>query len=113
MQFKNFYLKYIVAQQTKELVSQNFSVLENEHFSIEFLLEEITGDKIYKVHIVPKVEIELLDFYIDASFDYTETRGIYCNGFQSWTETKIFDKEDKLAGQRKFIKKIAEAYGDG
>ncbi|MDB5227059.1 MAG: Alpha-galactosidase [Bacteroidota bacterium] len=113
MQFKSFYLKYVAHEQSEEIVSQNFSVFENDHLRIEFLLEDLSGDKIYKVHITPKTEIEFIDFYIETFFDYSESRGVFCNGFQSWTETKIFDKTDKIPGQRKFIKKIAEAYGDG
>ncbi len=114
MKFQQFFLKYSFSgQEANEIKSSDFSSFENEHLKIEFLLEDINDDKRYKVQLSPKMEIELIDFYIETEIDYSQTRGVFCNGFQSWTETKFFTKEEKLKAQRRGIKIIGEAYGDG
>ena len=113
MQFLQFQLKYLIQNQPKEISSTDFSVFENEDIKIEFLLEDIISDKRYKVKISPKKELEFTDFYIETKFDYTESNGVFCNGFQSWTESKIYTREDKLKQQRRGVKIIGEAYGDG
>jgi len=113
MQFLQYQLKYSIQNQVKEIVSKDFSVFENEDMEMEFLLEDINEDKRYQVKISPKNEIELIDFVIETKFDYAESNGVFCNGFQSWTESKIFTKQDKLKQQRRGVKIIGEAYGDG
>jgi hypothetical protein len=102
-----------VHKKSIEISASDFSIFENDHLKIEFLLEDMNGDKRYKVLLTPKQKITLIDFYIETNLDYTESKGIFCNGFQSWTETKIFSKEDKLKAQRRGVKVIGEAYGDG
>ncbi|MCC6583356.1 MAG: alpha-galactosidase [Chitinophagales bacterium] len=113
MRFQHFLLKYTCRHQEYEIKSSDFSLHENEHLQLEFLLEDINDDKRYKVMLSPKQDIELLDFYIETHLDYTTSRGIFCNGFQSWTESRMYSKEEKLKAQRRGVKVIGEAYGDG
>jgi len=113
MHFKEFYFKYAIRESVKEIRSDRFSVYENEDVRLEFLLEEVLDDKRFKVYLTTTAPIRLLDFYIEAQVDYSEAKGVFCNGFQSWTESKMFDKSDKMAGQRTFIKHIAMPYSDG
>ena len=63
--------------------------------------------------LFPKQDIELLDFYIETHLDYNTSKGVFCNGFQSWTESRMYSKEEKLKAQRRGVKVIGEAYGDG
>ncbi len=113
MKFQHFYLKYISSEnQIKEIKSTDFSVFENEQLSIEFLLEEVEDGKRYQVVFNPKSSITLLDFYIESNKDYSTAQSVYCNGFQSWTETRFFDKTESIQPQRQLIRKIAKAYGD-
>ena len=113
MRFQHFFLKYIYQEQKFEIKSSDFSMHENEHLKIEFLLEDIHDNKRYKVHLTAKTDIQLLDFYIDTHLDYSSSKGIFCNGFQSWTETRLFDIDEKIKRQRRGVKVIGEAYGDG
>jgi alpha-galactosidase len=113
MQFQQFSLKYTVAGESGEITSSDFTLVENEDVQLEFILEEIHGDAVYKVMLHPKKKLVLQAFHISGFVDYTESNGVFCNGFQSWTETKLFDKHDRLKGQRRYVKKIGEAYGDG
>ncbi len=113
MQFKQFFLHYSVDQVLRSVSSADFSSFENNDLSLDFTMDEIGADKRYQVKLSPKKQLTLDNFYIVSAFDYKESRGVFCNGFQSWTETKIFPKEERLAGQKRYIKKIAQAYGDG
>ncbi len=113
MLFQQFFLKYKSDNETKEISAADFSVFENESLKVEFLLDAVGDDNRYKVHLIAKHPIELIDFYITAGVDYRETKNIFCNGFQSWTETRLFDTTEQLKGQRRLLKAIGEAYGDG
>lgn len=113
MQFQQFFLKYSVSGQQQEVVSSDFSVLDTAQLKLEFLLEELQGSRRYTVLLTPKVPMHLDDFYITAKMDYADTRGVYCNGFQSWTESRIFAGQEKLKRQMPLLRKIGEAYGDG
>ena len=113
MQFLHFSLQYLVNNTKNDIQSTAFTVFENEHLHLEFLLESADDDKRYKVILLPKIPITLIDFYIETHIDYSESKGIFCNGFQSWTETRIFNKDEKLKAQRRGVKIIGEAYGDG
>ncbi len=113
MQFLEFQLVYLINKQTKKISSKDFSVFENDDVQIEFLLNDENKDKRYQVKVTPKHEIECIDFKIETVFDYKESNGVFCNGFQSWTESKIYTKQDKLKAQRRGVKVIGEAYGDG
>jgi alpha-galactosidase len=113
MRFQNFSLKYTCKEQEFEITSSDFSAHKNEHLELEFILEDINDDKRYKVILLPKQEIQLSEFFIETHLDYTASKGIFCNGFQSWTETRIFENDEKIKGQRRGVKVIGEAYGDG
>lgn len=114
MDFQYFFIKYTDANgQHHEFTSSDFSLFENQHFQLEFLLEEMNRDRRYKVAIQPKTSLTLLDFFIETKLDYAASKQVLCNGFQSWTETKLYTKEDKLQAQRWGIRAIGEAYGDG
>lgn len=114
MKFLRFYFTYKINENIiHEINSSDFSVTENAHLKLEFLAEDIQSDTQYKVLLTPKISIELIDFFVETFFEYIDNKGIFCNGFQSWTETKVFFKNDTLKAQRKPLNKIGEAYGDG
>lgn len=113
MQFQKYSLKYKVNDTLKEISASNFTFYENEDLHIEFLVDDFHGDQIYKVSLEPKTTLLLQSFSINCQLNYAESNGIYCNGFQSWTESKLFEKYEMLKGQRSLLKKIGEAYGDG
>lgn len=114
MNFLHFYFKYKANEKDiYELKSSDFSVVENTHLKLEFVAEQLQNDMQYKVLLTAKVPLQLLVFEIETSFNYADNKGIFCNGFQSWTETKIFYNNEKLNAQRWPLSKIGEAYGDG
>ena len=112
MRFQRFYLKYFTASEEKTIESSDFSEYSNDDLSISFTLEDFNGNTLYAVSLIPKKTINLTSFHIVKKIDYTEVRAIFCNGFQSWTKSKNFVKDDVIQPLRRGIKRIAQAYGD-
>ena len=114
LKFKAFTLKYFIENKLVNIHHEEFSRLEHDDLTIEFLLEtkEDKDAVVFKVVLKPKKTIILNHFSIDATVDYKDTFGIFANGFQSWTESRVFYKNDVIKPARKFIKGIAYTYGD-
>jgi alpha-galactosidase len=114
LKFKKFKLSYTINGASKHIEHSKFDTFINEDLSIEFLVEqdEASNNNIYKSIINPKHTITLINFEILTELNYADTFGVYCNGFQSWTESKIFYKDDTVLPARKFLKGIAYTYGD-
>lgn len=78
----------------------NYSVLgvsktatsSNEDFHLDFDESE-NG---LKITLVPKVEISNISFMLTKSYNYSKDSRFMANGFQSWTDTKEFTKNEKM-----------------
>ncbi|MCB0508542.1 MAG: alpha-galactosidase [Bacteroidetes bacterium] len=109
----SFYLNYQLSNSKSfELTSSDFSTFENEHLQLEFLVENLDADFRYKVILKSKTAITLIDFFIETAVDYADSKGVFCNGFQSWTETKIFFNTEKIQAQSWLAKPFSKHYGD-
>lgn len=51
-----------------------------------------------KVILLPKKAISILNFYIEKEYKFQDDSKFFANGFQSWTDTKEFGKQDKIDG---------------
>lgn len=85
-----------------------------EHKTFEIL---ITEDKIgqfkkIKILINPFQKLILSDLHLNFSFDKESNLGVFCNGFQSWTDSKVFEKEEKIPRISNIIKPICQYYSD-
>lgn len=54
------------------------------------------NDDTFKVFIDANTDIEVKKFYIELNYKYADGL-FYANGFQSWTDTKEFRKDEKMA----------------
>lgn len=105
----NMTIKYIV-----DNASFVDNVYENEHYKIR---QELNGDNI-KLIIMPKVELELVDFEIEYEKAYKRGERFFINGYQSWTTSKevgvgnIQKGLGKLTGLTKKTKEMASTSGD-
>lgn len=78
----------------------NYSVLgvsktatsSNEDFHLNFDESE-NG---LKITLAPKVEISNISFMLTKSYNYSKDSRFMANGFQSWTDTKEFTKNEKM-----------------
>ncbi len=66
----------------------------NEDFDID---SKKTKNQL-KVILIPKKNIEILNFYVERDYDYPYNSTFFANGFQSWTDTKEFKKDEKMPG---------------
>ena len=112
MKFSIFSCSYFVNGQLKNIHSTDFSNFTNEDISLEFTVDDLGVGKVYSVEIEPKLSIELRSFSIQTEMDYGQNSGIFCNGFQSWTDTRVFDTETKMKPARKILKGVAYKFGD-
>jgi alpha-galactosidase len=114
LKFKKYKLTYLVENKLKTILQAQFDRFENEDMVLEFLIADHNAENtiIYKTNLEPKQKIQLQSFEITAEIDYKNTFGIFCNGFQSWTESKVFYKNNVIKPAKKFLKGIAYTYGD-
>ena len=64
----------------------------NEDF--DFALTE--GGNSLKAVITPKKDIVIHSFYIRRDYEYAPDSRFFANGFQSWTDSREFVKNDKM-----------------
>ncbi len=74
----------------------------NEDF--DFALTE--GGNSLKAVITPKKDIVIHSFYIRRDYEYAPDSRFFANGFQSWTDSREFVKNDKMEGLNRIGKSL-------
>ena len=67
---------------------------DNDDFSLDLQQNE----KSLKLILNPNKDIKILSFYAQRDYDFSDNSKFFANGFQSWTDTKEFSKEEKMSG---------------
>lgn len=49
--------------------------------------------------VIPKKEISDISFYLEREYEYPQNSRFFANGFQSWTDTKEFAKNELMADE--------------
>ncbi|WP_297131287.1 glycoside hydrolase family 36 protein [uncultured Eubacterium sp.] len=49
--------------------------------------------------VIPKKEISDISFYLEREYEYPQDSRFFANGFQSWTDTKEFAKNEMMADE--------------
>lgn len=49
--------------------------------------------------VIPKKEISDISFYLEREYEYPQDSRFFANGFQSWTDTKEFAKNELMADE--------------
>lgn len=49
--------------------------------------------------VIPKKEISDISFYLERGYEYPQNSKFFANGFQSWTDTKEFAKNELMADE--------------
>jgi alpha-galactosidase len=65
-----------------------------------------------KLDIHPKTDIVLQDLTLQIPTKLEKTDRIFCNGFQSWSESRLFGFDEKPDALRWFAKPLMGYYGD-
>ncbi len=87
--------------------------LNNELYEVKSVL----SDNGLELTFVPKQPIEMVNAYVDFGFDYEIGDKVYVNGYQSWTTSREYTKDDiqgGLMGLGKYppVKNFCEIFGD-
>lgn len=110
---ERIHIQFSISGQLKDILlsSENLSYQSDD---IAFLFEQaeaLSGERMTgKVQSEQKITLEKLEIYLKE--DYSRTKSIFANGFQSWTESKPYKKTDKLKPLRKIARSIMNPYGD-
>lgn len=105
----DFVLEYVDGGAVKRVEG-----LETELYSVKIESDE----KRFGVILVPKTKLELLNAYINVSYDFSDDDLIYVNGYQSWTTSREYGKKDiqkglmGLAGKSKLVRSYCALFGD-
>lgn len=66
----------------------------------------------YLVNLQVEKPITLLSFVMTMPYDYSVQRGIFCNGYQSWSQTFMGDITTTMLPVRRAFRFLADAFGD-
>lgn len=89
---RNYVIKYLSGGKT---VTSNAT--ENEFYSLDIA----DADGRYTVTLNPKKDFELVDFYVESSYDFKSGDRFFANGYQSWTNTREFTADEIRKGTLK------------
>lgn len=102
-------VSYITEQQAlQQLMPEGETSCQDFEWRSE---DELSGKR-WKLFYKGDVKIKLNQLTTSFKADYTITNSIFCNGFQSWSESRMFKKQDKIPGLKKIARPIMLPYGD-
>lgn len=106
-------IKFTVSGKIHSLVLKHEDETTEES-GISFWLskEEALSGFRYRLHSHSSQNFELHDLIISFESDYSKAGRIFCNGFQSWSESASFLKYDQMKGLRFWAKPLMQPYGD-
>ncbi len=110
---EKIHLKYFTEGQTKEYtLSADNPVLKTDYIVFEFRTEEcLSGERLTgKINTEKQITLSELKIYLKR--DYQDVRSIFANGFQSWSESKLYQTSDQIKPLRKIAHRYAANYGD-
>lgn len=83
----NFFIRYRIngVQKTAKTKTEDFDIKVEQNGAHNLTLK-----------IVPFTPLEIDEFYIRRAYTFGEGARFLANGFQSWTDTKEFTKEEKM-----------------
>lgn len=97
---KAFQIDTVLSNFSNDYIELNYSIQENEEY--------------YKISVVLNLKTPCIIFGNSFSFFYPIIKDakIGCNGFQSWTESKEFNTNEKIKPLRKIAYNFLKPYGD-
>lgn len=71
--------------------------VERENDDISFDLRQSANG--LKLTVIPKKQISDISFYLERNYEYQTDSRFFANGFQSWTDTKEFTRNEMMADE--------------
>ena len=84
----------------------------------DFSIEKSFADNRLIINLLPKVKMELVHVDISTEYLYQNDTSVLVNGYQSWTLTKEWKRDEVMKGIRfpvrniKFGRELAAVFGD-
>ncbi|MBQ6381728.1 MAG: alpha-galactosidase [Clostridia bacterium] len=85
----NLFIKYTVGGTVKTATNSNED--------IRFEMQEKNGNNLI-ISLIPQAPIKVHEFFMRRAYPFGENARFMANGFQSWSDTKEFTKEEKMPG---------------
>jgi len=63
---------------------------------VETILTDLDHGWRLNVTLVPEEPVQILEFFMEANYRFTPDDRIFCNGFQSWTESREFAPNERM-----------------
>lgn len=103
-----------------EKQTYQFAVMEtvrNAHFSLTARWTKNNAGTLYWVDIIPEDVLQLAAAYYEIEYEFQDAERIFCNGYQSWSESREMRIDEKQPGLNPLtwpINKFHQlyAYGD-
>ncbi len=108
MQLEEAYLEY----NGKRLDLQPDKMTFADELYVEFKWERSENSRRLRLTIHPKQTVHLESFCIAFTHPYEKTDKIFCNGYQSWTETREYAADEKIMPPFSWTEKYFKPYGD-
>lgn len=106
-------LIYNIEGKNKELEIEEGKPIGNEDVEIDVKTENLGKDSFrFKLNLKAKKAFEIKDLYLQMGYRYRNGEKVFINGFQSWTETREYDLEEKLSPLSKLVWDMMSFYGD-
>lgn len=86
----------------------------DEHHGVRIWIEQedaLSGYR-WKIFLESDKKVVLESLKMHLKTDYTSVKNIFCNGFQSWSESRLFKKDEKISGLKAIAKPIMAPFGD-
>ncbi len=104
----NAFVKY--NGKTIEAFPNKFTYEEELYVDYKIISED--GQRRFQLHIHPKQNIQLEQVYIEFPHPYEHDFKLFCNGFQSWTESREYALDEVIKPLRWIAKPLMKNYGD-
>lgn len=95
---------------TIEAFPNKFTYEEELYVDYKITIEE--GKRRFQLHLHPKQKITLESVSIQFPHPYQADFKIFCNGFQSWTESREYALGEKIKPLRRIARPLMKNYGD-
>ncbi len=64
------------------------------------------------LHPKGEVVLQQIELQFEQSYEHSSNRSIFCNGFQSWSESREYSKEESIPTLKGIAKPYMQYYGD-
>lgn len=83
---------------------------EDENISIKLIINREKDYKRLTLCILPITELLIDKLYINMDFEFNKNQKVFVNGYQSWTDSREFDIDEKISGITPIMRPIASFY---